>query len=83
MTAGEILRRAFMRMDKEFSGPDDPKIHLTVHDSIVLAVKYGPNAWAQVKRAKEIMETTTEWPVPTVSEVKVGLSLGNLGRVDV
>ncbi len=82
MKAGEILRRAFMRMDREFRGSDEVLILSTVHDSIVLAVKFSQNAWTQVKHIREIMETTTPWPVPTVSEVKVGPSLGNLGKVD-
>ncbi len=83
-TAAEILRRALTRLDKHFQGCEGaPKMVLTVHDSIVFEVKYGPNAEAWVHLIKEFMETTTKLTVPVLVDFKVGLSLGNMGEIRV
>lgn len=83
ITAGEILRRALMRMDAAFTGPDDPQLLSCVHDSVVVAVKFGPHAWSQVQFIKECMESTSAIDVPTPSDVKIGMSFGNMGNVQV
>lgn len=84
MTAGEILRRAIMRMAKAFrSMPDAPQLLSCVHDSAVVAVKFGPYAWEQVKFIKECMETTSAIDVPTPSDVKIGMAFGNMGQVQI
>lgn len=80
-TSAYLLQYAILRMDEEFVGEDDPQLVATVHDSCVLFVKHGPRAYEQVKRIKEIMETTTPLIVPTPSSVKVGYTYGDLGSV--
>lgn len=80
-TAGEIMRRALMAVCREFNKPGDPEPLLVVHDSLLMQVPFGPNALSQIKRMKELMETTTEISVPLPVDVKVGLSMGNLGEI--
>ncbi len=76
-----LLQYAILRFDEEFTGSEDPQLVATVHDSVVFFVKHGPKAPAQVRRIKEIMETTTPLIVPTPSSIKVGYTYGDLGAV--
>lgn len=82
-TASMILLRAFNNLAAflQSSGPDAPQILGTVHDSIILRVKFGSEAHAWLAQAKNIMETAVKLDVPLVVDVKVGYSLGNMGEV--
>lgn len=81
-TAAEILRKAFVRLDKHFSGEEwAPKIVLTVHDSIVFEVPFSHAAPAACKEIKVVMEETTRLRVPLVVDMKMGYNLGNMAEV--
>ncbi len=82
-TAAHILERAMVVLDRDFSGPDDPQMLLTVHDSLVFEVPFSNRAGEAVAHIKHVMETTTTLSVPLVVDVKVGPSLGNMGKVTI
>jgi DNA polymerase I-like protein with 3'-5' exonuclease and polymerase domains len=83
-SASIMLSRALTRISKLFGDNEDmPRLLLTVHDSIVAAVKFGPNALEQIRVMKTIMEDTTKLKVPVVAEAKIGLNLGNMGDIHV
>ena len=77
-TASDILRRALVALDKLFTGPGDPKMVLTVHDSIVFEIPFGDSALEHVRTIKRVMETTTTLSIPLIVDLKVGLSLGDM-----
>lgn len=79
-TAADILRKALVALDKRYTEPTDPQMVLTVHDSIVFEVPYGPRAHEQVLEIKRIMETTTTLDVPLIVDIKIGISLGNMAE---
>jgi DNA polymerase-1 len=82
-SAAIILMRAFNQLAAHLasSGPDAPQILGTVHDSIILRVKYGTAAHEHLKQARSIMENAVKLVVPLVVDVKVGYNLGNMGEV--
>ncbi len=82
-TAAHILERAMVRLDADFCNPGDPQMLLTVHDSLVFEVPFGDRAWEAVAHIKHVMETTTTLSIPLTVEAKIGLSLGNLGKVEI
>lgn len=82
-TAAEITRRAIQAIDAEWPDPqgDQPHMLLTVHDSIVFEIPFGPNAHRYLQRIKTLMEKTTVLSVPQVAECKVGMNWSNMGEV--
>lgn len=78
-TAAAILQKAFVALDKRYQDvPDGPRIVLTVHDSLVFEVPFGPNAERYCREVKETMETIVELQVPLVVDAKIGYNLSNM-----
>jgi DNA polymerase I-like protein with 3'-5' exonuclease and polymerase domains len=82
-SAAEVLRRAFTALGRTFTRPEDPKIILTVHDSISFEIRHSKYAIEQVKIIRQIMENTTKIDVPLQVEIKIGRNLGNMGVINV
>jgi DNA polymerase-1 len=83
-TAAEILRKAFVALDRIFPGhPGTPRAVLTVHDSLAWEIPYGPDALEHLRKIKHVMETTTKLSVPVVVDVEIGTSLGNLAKIEI
>ncbi len=80
-SASEILRRALTKVGKMCTSESDPKLLLTVHDSLLLEVPYSDQAMDQVRAIKHIMETCTPISVPTPVDLKIGETWGNLGGI--
>jgi len=82
-TAAEVLRRSFTKLGEMFTRPEDPKIVLTVHDSIAFEIQENERAWEYARIIKEVMENTTKVDVPLEVELKVGKNLANMGVINV
>lgn len=80
-TAADILRRALVALDRLFTEPHHPQMVLTVHDSIVFEVPFGPSAMEYLQTIKQVMENTTKLSVPLVVDFKIGPSLGNMAEI--
>lgn len=82
-SAAEVLRRAFVALSQQFTRLEDPKIVLSVHDSLAFEIAYGSQAQAQISYIKEVMEATTKVDVPLTVECKIGHNLGRMEVIDV
>ncbi len=82
-TAAEILRRAFVKISKALTEPNQPQIVLTVHDSILFEIRHDDAAWSYVQWIVRMMETTTPLSVPVKVDAKVGHNWANMGSVQV
>lgn len=82
-TAAEVLRRSFTKLGEMFTRPEDPRIVLTVHDSIAFEVQESENAMEYARLIKQVMEETTQVQVPLEVEMKVGKNLANMGVIHV
>jgi DNA polymerase-1 len=80
-TAADIMRKALVAVDEWIgwgNDEDKPRLLLTVHDSILAEIPFGPNAEAHVREIKRLMEDTTTLSVPLTVDVKFGTSWGNM-----
>ena len=77
-TAAMLLMRAFNALDKMLGNHPDIQIVGTIHDSIILLVRDGPDADRLISEVKATMEDTTKLRVPVVADVKIGYSLATL-----
>lgn len=82
-TAAEVLRRSFTKLGEMFTRPEDPRIVLTVHDSIAFEIEESDRAMEYAKIIKQVMEETTQVQVPLEVEMKVGKNLANMGVIHV
>ena len=72
------LSEAIVKIDKLFQKPTDPRLVLTVHDSLVFEVPYGEQALDQLHQIKQVMEGVVQLKVPMPADCKIGTSLGNM-----
>lgn len=77
-TAAEVLRRSFTKLGETFTRPEDPKIVLTVHDSIAFEMRKDDSFAKYAKLIKSIMEETTKVDVPLEVEMKFGRNLAKM-----
>ncbi len=82
-SAAEVLRRSFTKLGEMFTRPEDPKIVLTVHDSIAFEIQENERAAEYARVIKNVMEETTKVDVPLEVELKVGKNLANMGVIHV
>lgn len=81
-SAAEVLRRSFTKLGEMFTRPEDPKIVLTVHDSIAFEIQENERAMEYAKIIKHVMEETTKVDVPLDVELKVGKNLASMGVIN-